>query len=160
MPAPLVSFLPIMLIGILFGLAMDYAVFLVSRVREDFDHDKNPQQAIISGLGHNARVITAAALIMMSVFAGFMLAPDPVIKSVGFALAVGVFIDAFIVRMSLAPAVMSLPGRAAWWLPPRWTRSCPTSTSTSMSKARSVRAWSVSAVDQGLSTRTVSVRFA
>jgi RND superfamily putative drug exporter len=116
-PGPLVSFLPILLIGILFGLAMDYEVFLVSRMREDHVHGATPRQATINGLGHNARVVTAAALIMISVFSGFVLAPDPVIKSIGFALAIGVFIDAFIVRLTLVPAVMSLLGKAAWWLP-------------------------------------------
>ncbi|ROO88654.1 RND superfamily putative drug exporter [Actinocorallia herbida] len=114
---PLVSFLPILLIGILFGLAMDYEVFLVSRMREDYVHGDTPRQATVNGLGHNARVVTAAALIMMSVFGGFVLIPDPIIKSIGFALAVGVFIDAFVVRMTLVPAAMSLLGRAAWWLP-------------------------------------------
>ncbi|MEU3095287.1 MMPL family transporter [Streptomyces sp. NPDC006967] len=116
-PGPLVSFLPILLIGILFGLAMDYEVFLVSRMREDFVHGADPQAATVSGMGHNARVVTAAALIMNSVFGGFVLMDDPIIKSIGFALAVGVVIDAFVVRMTLVPAVMSLLGRAAWWLP-------------------------------------------
>ncbi|MGI5242793.1 MMPL family transporter [Dactylosporangium sp. CA-139066] len=118
-PGPLVSFLPILLIGILFGLAMDYEVFLVSRMREDFVHGESPRQATISGMGHGARVVTAAAIIMASVFGGFVLVDDPVIKSMGFALAIGVAIDAFIVRMTIVPAVVSLLGRAAWWLP-RW----------------------------------------
>ncbi|MFC7482784.1 MMPL family transporter [Luedemannella flava] len=118
-PGPLVSFLPILLIGILFGLAMDYEVFLVSRMREDYVHGDTAQQATVNGMGHGARVVTAAALIMTSVFAGFILVEDPVIKSMGFALAIGVVIDAFIVRMTIVPAVMSLLGRAAWWLP-RW----------------------------------------
>ncbi|MEV6932494.1 MMPL family transporter [Dactylosporangium sp. NPDC051485] len=118
-PGPLVSFLPILLIGILFGLAMDYEVFLVSRMREDFVHGDTPRQATINGMGHGARVVTAAAIIMASVFAGFILVDDPVIKSMGFALAIGVAIDAFIVRMTIVPAVVSLLGRAAWWIP-RW----------------------------------------
>ena len=118
-PGPLVSFLPILLIGILFGLAMDYEVFLVSRMREDFVHGDTAQQATVNGMGHGARVVTAAALIMTSVFAGFMLIDDPIIKSMGFALALGVVIDAFVVRMTIVPAVMSLLGRAGWWLP-RW----------------------------------------
>jgi RND superfamily putative drug exporter len=118
-PGPLVSFLPILLIGILFGLAMDYEVFLVSRMREDFVHGDTPVQATVNGMGHGARVVTAAALIMTSVFGGFVLMDDPIIKSMGFALALGVAIDAFVVRMTLVPAVMSLLGRAAWWLP-RW----------------------------------------
>ena len=118
-PGPLVSFLPIILIGILFGLAMDYEVFLVSRMREDYTHGDTAHQATVNGMGHGARVVTAAALIMTSVFAGFVLVDDPIIKSMGFALAIGVAIDAFIVRMTIVPAVMSLLGRSAWWLP-RW----------------------------------------
>ncbi|MEU1239747.1 MMPL family transporter [Micromonospora parva] len=118
-PAPLVSFLPILLIGILFGLAMDYEVFLVSRMREDFVHGDTAREATISGMGHGARVVTAAALIMISVFGGFVFLDDPIIKSMGFALAIGVAIDAFVVRMTIVPAVMSLLGDRAWWLP-RW----------------------------------------
>jgi RND superfamily putative drug exporter len=124
-PGPLVSFLPILLIGILFGLAMDYEVFLVSRMREDYVHGDTAAQATVNGMGHGVRVVTAAALIMISVFAGFMLVDDPIIKSMGFALALGVVVDAFIVRMTIVPAVMSLLGRGAWWLP-RWlARSLP-----------------------------------
>lgn len=118
-PGPLVSFLPILLIGILFGLAMDYEVFLVSRMREDFVHGQGARAAVVSGVGHGARVVVAAALIMISVFAGFMLVDDPIIKSMGFALAFGVLVDAFVVRLSLVPAIMSFLGDAAWWLP-RW----------------------------------------
>src|SRR6478672_10009560 len=116
---PLVSFLPILLIGILFGLAMDYEVFLVSRMREDFVHGETSRAAVVAGVGHGARVVVAAALIMMSVFAGFVLVEDPIIKSMGFALAFGVAVDAFVVRLSLVPAVMSFLGDRAWWLP-RW----------------------------------------
>src|SRR6478735_1706273 len=114
---PLVSFLPILLIGILFGLAMDYEVFLVSRMREDFVHGADARESVVSGVGHNARVVTAAAVIMTAVFGGFVFMPDPIIKSIGFALAIGVLIDAFVVRMAIVPAVMHLLGRAAWWLP-------------------------------------------
>jgi RND superfamily putative drug exporter len=116
---PLVSFLPILLIGILFGLAMDYEVFLVSRMREDYVHGASAQQAVVDGTGHGARVVTAAAIIMTSVFAGFVLVEDPIIKSMGFALALGVAIDAFVVRMTVVPAVVSLLGDRAWRLP-RW----------------------------------------
>ncbi|MFE9727854.1 MMPL family transporter [Streptomyces sp. NPDC005794] len=116
-PGPLVSFLPILLIGILFGLAMDYEVFLVSRMREDFVHGTDARESVISGVGHNARVVTAAAVIMFAVFGGFVFMPDPIIKSIGFALAIGVLIDAFVVRMAIVPAVMHLLGRAAWYLP-------------------------------------------
>ncbi|GAA0997554.1 MMPL family transporter [Acrocarpospora macrocephala] len=124
-PGPLVSFLPILLIGILFGLAMDYEVFLVSRMREDFVHGDTARQATINGMGHNARVVTAAALIMTSVFGGFVFMDDPIIKSMGFALALGVLVDAFVVRMTLVPAVMAMLGRAAWWLPKTLDRVLP-----------------------------------
>ena len=124
-PGPLVSFLPILLIGILFGLAMDYEVFLVSRMREDFVHGTPARDAVVAGVGHNARVVSAAALIMTAVFGGFVLLDDPIIKSIGFALAVGVVVDAFVVRMTLVPAVMSLLGRAAWWLPRPLQRALP-----------------------------------
>ncbi len=124
-PGPLVSFLPILLIGILFGLAMDYEVFLVSRMREDFVHGKTAQRATISGMGHGARVVTAAAIIMISVFGAFVFLDDPVIKSMGFALAIGVAIDAFVVRMTIVPAVMSLLGERAWWLPRFLDRALP-----------------------------------
>ncbi|MFV2018512.1 MMPL family transporter [Micromonospora sp. LOL_023] len=122
---PLVSFLPILLIGILFGLAMDYEVFLVSRMREDFVHGDTATQATINGMGHGARVVTAAALIMSAVFGGFVLLDDPVIKSMGFALAIGVLIDAFVVRMTIVSAVMSLLGDAGWWLPSFLRRVLP-----------------------------------
>jgi RND superfamily putative drug exporter len=116
---PIISIMPIFLIGILFGLAMDYEVFLVTRAREAYVHGATPDDAIVSGLRHGARVVTAAALIMISVFSGFILADDAIIKSIGFALAFGVAVDAFIVRMTIVPAVLSLLGRSAWWLP-RW----------------------------------------
>jgi RND superfamily putative drug exporter len=118
-PGPLVSFLPIIMLGVLFGLAMDYEVFIVSRVREEFVHGKPATAATIEGLGHGARVVTAAALIMASVFAGFIMVHDPIIKAIGFGLTVGVLIDAFVVRMTLVPAVLSLLGNRAWWFP-RW----------------------------------------
>lgn len=116
---PIISFLPVLLIGLLFGLAMDYEVFLVSRMREDHVHGAAPKDAVVGGFRHGARVVTAAALIMASVFGGFILGEDPIIKSVGFALAFGVLVDAFIVRMTIVPAVMALLGRKAWYLP-RW----------------------------------------
>ncbi|MFG1848636.1 MMPL family transporter [Micromonospora carbonacea] len=116
---PIVSFIPIFLIGILFGLAMDYELFLIIRAREEFVRGAAPDDAVVSGLRHGARVVTAAALIMMSVFAGFVLVDDVVIKSLGFALAFGVAVDALLVRMTIVPAVLSLLGRSAWSLP-RW----------------------------------------
>ena len=116
---PIVSFLPIFLIGIVFGLAMDYQVFLVTRMREEYVHGASPKQAVVTGFGHGARVVTAAAIIMISVFAGFILSPESFVKEVGFALALAVLFDAIIVRMTIVPAVMTLFGKAAWWLP-RW----------------------------------------
>ncbi|MDX6292377.1 MAG: putative drug exporter of the superfamily [Kribbellaceae bacterium] len=118
-PGPLVSFLPIIIMGVLFGLAMDYEVFIVSRVREEFVHGRHATDATIQGVGHGARVVTAAALIMAAVFAGFILVDDPIIKTIGFGLTVGVLIDAFVVRMTLVPAVLTLLGDRAWAFP-RW----------------------------------------
>jgi RND superfamily putative drug exporter len=116
---PIVSFLPILMIAILFGLAMDYEVFLVSRMRESYVHTGNARAATVSGFQASARVVTAAALIMIAVFSGFIISDDVVIKSIGFALAFGVLVDAFLVRMTLVPAVLALLDRRAWWLP-RW----------------------------------------
>ena len=116
---PIISFLPILLVGILFGLAMDYEVFLVTRMREEHVHGANPDESIALGFRHGARVVTAAALIMVGVFAGFITANEPVIKSIGFALAIGVFADAFLVRMTLVPALLSLLGKSAYWMP-KW----------------------------------------
>ena len=118
-PGPMVSFLPILILGVVFGLAMDYEVFIASRVREEFVHGKHSTAATIAGLGHGARVVTAAALIMSAVFAGFILVPDPTIKTIGFGLTAGVLIDAFVVRMTLVPAILSLLGDRAWYFP-RW----------------------------------------
>ncbi|WP_040787864.1 MMPL family transporter [Nocardia paucivorans] len=116
---PIISFLPIMLIGLVFGLAMDYQVFLVTRMREEYVHGKSPKQAMVDGYHHGARVVTAAAVIMISVFGGFMLAPDITSKSMGFAMAAGVFFDAFLVRMVLIPSLLVLLGERAWWIP-KW----------------------------------------
>jgi RND superfamily putative drug exporter len=124
-PGPVVSFIPIFLVGILFGLAMDYEVFLVTRAREEFVRGAAPDDAIVSGMRHSARVVTAAALIMISVFAGFMFSTDTVIKSLGFALAFGVAFDAILIRMTLVPATLSLLGRSAWWLPGWLSRLLP-----------------------------------
>jgi putative drug exporter of the RND superfamily len=118
-PGPLVSFLPIIMMGVLFGLAMDYEVFIVSRVREEFVHGRHATEATIEGVGHGARVVTAAALIMAAVFAGFILVEDPIIKTIGFGLTIGVLIDAFVVRMTLVPAVLTLLGDRAWSFP-KW----------------------------------------
>ncbi len=119
-PAPIMSALPILLVGIVFGLAMDYQVFLVVRMREEYIHGASPREAIVSGLGHGARVVTAAALIMISVFAGFgLFAGDTTIAMIGLGLACAIVLDAFVVRMTIVPAVMAVLGQKAWWLP-RW----------------------------------------
>ncbi|UOQ56860.1 MMPL family transporter [Leucobacter allii] len=116
---PVLSFMPIILMGVLFGLAMDYEVFLVSRIREEYVHGATAQAAIRRGFVGSAKVVTAAALIMFAVFAAFVPEGDPSIKVIALGLAVGVFVDAFIVRMTLVPAVLALLGDRAWWMP-RW----------------------------------------
>jgi RND superfamily putative drug exporter len=123
--APIVSLTPVILIGILFGLAMDYQVFLVSGMKEAHAHGVGHQDAVRKGFQHSARVVTAAGLIMVSVFAGFILPDDAIIKSIGFTLTAGVLIDAFLIRMTLIPALMSLIGERAWWLPRAMMRVVP-----------------------------------
>ncbi|WP_260475921.1 MMPL family transporter, partial [Streptomyces sp. WAC 06725] len=117
--APIVSVLPILLIGVVFGLAMDYEVFLVTRMREEYVHGANPTQAIVGGFRHSGRVVTAAAIIMIAVFSGFLLDDAALIKSVGLGLASAVLFDAFVVRMTIVPAVLALLGHRAWALP-KW----------------------------------------
>ncbi len=136
--APVISFLPILMMGILFGLAMDYEVFLVSRIREEYVHaaahpsgdsgagpmtradlDQSARTAIKDGFIVSSRIVAAAAVIMFAVFAAFVPQGEGPIKTIAFGLAVGVFIDAFVVRLTLVPAVLALLGRRAWWLP-RW----------------------------------------
>ncbi|MFI6402358.1 MMPL family transporter [Streptomyces sp. NPDC050548] len=123
--SPIVSVLPIFMIGVVFGLAMDYEVFLVTRMREAYVHGAEPTEAVIAGFRHSARVVTAAAVIMISVFAGFLLDDVALIKSIGLGLASAVLFDAFVVRMTLVPAVMALLGRRAWALPGRLDRILP-----------------------------------
>ncbi|MGH2901701.1 MAG: MMPL family transporter, partial [Solirubrobacteraceae bacterium] len=115
--APIISFLPILMIAILFGLAMDYEVFLVTRMRESFVHSGDALQSTITGFQASARVVSAAGLIMIAVFAGFIFGPDAIIKSIGVALAFGILVDAFLVRMTIVPAVLALLGKRAWALP-------------------------------------------
>lgn len=116
---PLVSFLPIFLMGVLFGLAMDYEMFLVSRMREDFVRRRDARSAVQQGFRASAAVVSAAALIMVSVFAAFVPTGSETIRPIAFGLAVGVLVDAFLVRLTLVPAVLTLLGRRAWQLP-RW----------------------------------------
>jgi RND superfamily putative drug exporter len=116
---PIASFVPMMMFAILFGLSMDYQVFILSRIREEYHAGHTNIASVVVGLGATAKVITAAALIMIGVFVGFVASDDPVVKMMGIGLATAVAVDATIVRMILVPAVMSLIGDANWWLP-RW----------------------------------------
>ncbi|MEO3826154.1 MMPL family transporter [Actinomadura sp. B10D3] len=122
---PVMSLMPILIIGIVFGLAMDYEVFLVSRMREAHVHGASPAEAIVSGFRHSGRVVAAAAIIMTSVFAGFIGMSSPTIQTMGVGLASAVAFDAFVVRMAIAPAVLALLGRRAWWLPRTLNRVLP-----------------------------------
>jgi putative drug exporter of the RND superfamily len=114
---PVAPFIPVMMFAILFGLSMDYEVFLLSRIREEWRATGDAAIAVVNGLTRTARVITSAALIMISVFLAFVTNPSPVIKMIGFGMAVAVFVDATVVRMVVVPAVMRLMGERAWWLP-------------------------------------------
>ncbi|MFC8824236.1 MMPL family transporter [Streptomyces sp. NPDC057137] len=116
---PVMSMMPIFLIGVVFGLAMDYEVFLVTRMREAYIHGERPGQAIVTGFRHSARVVVAAAVIMIAVFAGFIGSGESLIKMMGVGLASAIFFDAFVVRMTIVPAVLALLGDKAWWMP-RW----------------------------------------
>jgi len=118
-PGPLLSFMPIILIGVLFGLAMDYQMFLVSGMHEARSHGEDSRTAVRTGFVHGAKVVTAAAIIMTSVFLGFAFSHLVMVRAIGFGLAVGVLIDAVLVRMTLTPAVMHLLGDRAWYIP-RW----------------------------------------
>ncbi|MEU1917382.1 MMPL family transporter [Streptomyces massasporeus] len=122
---PIMSLMPIFLVGIVFGLAMDYEVFLVSRMREAYVHGESAADAVTSGFRHSARVVVAAALIMIAVFAGFIGESDSMIKMIGFGLASAVLFDAFVVRMAIVPAVLALLGDKAWWLPKWLDRALP-----------------------------------
>ena len=118
-PGPILSFLPTMLIGILFGLAMDYQLFLVSGMREAYVHGKPAREAIVQGINLGRSVVVAAAIIMITVFGGFAFSHLSSVRPIGFGLAVGVLLDAFLVRLLLVPAFMTLLGDKAWWLP-KW----------------------------------------
>jgi RND superfamily putative drug exporter len=116
-PGAVLSFLPIILIGVLFGLAMDYQVFIASGMREAYMHGASAKHAVRIGFSHAAAVVTAAAIIMVSVFAGFIFSHLTMVRPLGFAMAFGVLLDAFVVRMTIVPAVMYLLGEKTWWLP-------------------------------------------
>ena len=124
-PAPIEPWAPMMLFAIVFGLSMDYEVFLLSAVKERYDETRDNHAAVLDGLSSTARVITAAAAIMVCVFASFMVADLRSIKLIGFGLAAAVFIDATIVRLVMVPATMELLGKWNWWLPRRLQRALP-----------------------------------
>jgi putative drug exporter of the RND superfamily len=119
------SFVPVLMVAILFGLAMDYEVFLVSRMREAHTRGESAEDAIVNGFAHSARVVTAAAIIMISVFTAFLTDESIVIKEIALALAFGILFDAFVVRMTVIPAVHRLLGDHAWWLPGPLARVLP-----------------------------------
>jgi RND superfamily putative drug exporter len=122
---PIMSMMPIFMVGVVFGLAMDYEVFLVTRMREAYVHGESPSQSIVTGFRHSSRVVVAAAIIMMAVFGGFISSSESMIKMIGFGLAIAVFFDAFVVRMAIVPAVLALLGKKAWWLPKWLDRALP-----------------------------------
>jgi putative drug exporter of the RND superfamily len=114
-PVPIMSLVPMLLFAVLFGLSMDYEVFLLSAIREGYRESGDPDRAVVAGLARTGRVITAAALIMSVVFISFASIDEILIKMIGVGLATAVIVDATVIRMLLAPAVMSLLGRRAWW---------------------------------------------
>jgi RND superfamily putative drug exporter len=122
---PIAPFMPVMMFAILFGLSMDYEVFLISRIREEYLKDRNVRRAVADGLAKTARVITAAAAIMVVVFLAFLAAPDVFLKLFGIGLAAAIFLDATLVRMVLVPAVMQLLGDWNWWIPSWLERMLP-----------------------------------
>ena len=123
---PIIPLAPMLMFAILFGLSMDYEVFLLSRVREQYLTHRDPKRAVVEGIGSTARVITSAALIMISVFGAFVLSTDVTTKLFGVGLGVAVLLDVTLVRMVLVPAAMSLLGHRAWWLPAWLDRMLPT----------------------------------
>ena len=122
---PIVSYVPLMMFAILFGLSMDYEVFLMTHIREAWQHTRDNRRAVISGVGTTGRVITSAALIMVSVFFAFIINGDPTVKQFGVGMGVAVAVDATLVRCLLVPAVMVLVGRANWWFPRILDRTVP-----------------------------------
>ncbi len=122
---PIVAFVPVMMFAVLFGLSMDYEVFLISRIKEEYEKSGNSRQSVVTGLASTARVITAAAFVMISVFSSFVPNPDPTVKMIGLGMAIAVFVDATIVRMILVPSTMELAGKANWWLPAWLNRILP-----------------------------------
>ncbi|TDC86719.1 MMPL family transporter [Actinomadura sp. 7K507] len=124
---PIMSFVPLFMFALVFGLSMDYEVFLLSRIKEEYDRTGDPHESVVTGIGATARLITSAALIMIFVFASFVPQPDPTVKMMALGLAVAVALDATIVRLVLVPALMSLLGHANWWWPGRGRPAVPSS---------------------------------
>ncbi|MDE0802598.1 MAG: MMPL family transporter [Acidimicrobiales bacterium] len=122
---PIISFLPLLMFAILFGLSMDYEVFIMTRIREEYTKSREATESVLTGLGASARVISAAAIIMVSVFGSFVLGDDPTIKMFGIGLSAAVLLDATVVRMVIVPAVMTLFGDRAWWYPAWMSRITP-----------------------------------
>lgn len=122
---PIMSFIPLFMFALIFGLSMDYEVFLLSRIKEEYDRTGDPHESVVTGIGATARLITSAALIMIFVFASFVPQPDPMVKMMALGLAVAVAMDATIVRLMLVPALMSLLGHANWWWPGRSRPAAP-----------------------------------
>ena len=122
---PIEAFLPVFMFAIVFGLSMDYEVFLVSRMHEEWEHGRDAARAVRRGLSLTGKVVLAAAIIMVSVFAAFILGDDRIIKLFGLGLASAVFVDAFVIRLVLVPALMYVFGRASWWMPSRLARRLP-----------------------------------
>lgn len=155
-----ISFLPIILMGVLFGLAMDYEVFLVSRIREDYVHNGDPHRAIENGFASASKVVIAAALIMFAVFAAFVPEGSATIQPIAFSLAVGVFVDAFIVRMTLVPAVLAVLGHRAWGLPPKLDHRLPVFDAEGDSLMHELRLadWPSPGSDEAISARDLTLR--
>jgi RND superfamily putative drug exporter len=122
---PVIPFIPMFMFAVLFGLSMDYEVFLLSRIREEFVRTGDSDTSVIRGIASSARVITSAALIMICVYLGFVLGEDPATKMMGLGLATAILIDATVVRMVLVPAAMKLMGNANWWIPAWLARHLP-----------------------------------
>jgi putative drug exporter of the RND superfamily len=122
---PILSFIPLFMFAILFGLSMDYEVFLLSRIREEYVRTGDNDESVVRGLAASARTITSAALIMVAVFGGFIAGADPLVKMLGLGLATAIALDATIVRLVLVPATMTLLGNANWWLPAWLDRLLP-----------------------------------
>jgi RND superfamily putative drug exporter len=122
---PIVSFVPLFMFAVLFGLSMDYNVFLQSRIREEYMRGLGPRESVVAGLARVARIILAAGAIMTAVFLGFVSDPEVVVKTIGLGLASAILIDVLVVRMVVAPAVITLLGDRAWWLPAWLDRILP-----------------------------------